>query len=122
MSIWYLLVNETKKEFIDSMDFGLSGKSWSYEFQVAPLLGYLTLDLYGAPNTDDQYDPNDKEFIFQGHWAHDYIHLQVEQTPLYDLLHEKDNGWINISKPVAEEWNKEIKEWQFDECYLYKIK
>lgn len=121
MSIWYLLVNETKKEFIDSMDFGFSGKDWSYTFQVAPLLGYLMLDHYGVPNTEEQYNFQ-QEFYFEGHWAHDNVHLVMEQTPLYEKLHGLDHGWMNISKPLAEQWNQEIDEWQFKNLLKYDLK
>jgi hypothetical protein len=112
MSIWYLLVNEDKKEFIDSMDYNMSGKYQSYVLYVTQLLGYLTLSQFDGINVDSQYDPSDTTFTFEGHWTNDNVYLEMEQNPLYDMLHEKDKkGWINISIPVAKEWNELVNEW-----------
>ena len=161
MSIYYILVNKDKKEWVDSGDIGLGLKSWVYETSITPLLGFLMMDEYGFGDRDDeQYNPNkhiieldEKEqndnFSFYGHWKMDTnIHLVSEHNELYDICHGledqyKYNGyegsqedwnkelkqWVNISIPLAKEWNYRIKYWYEDnpemndwvKQHLYKV-
>lgn len=129
MSTYYILVNPEKKEWIDSGDLGLGLKEKHYQLHVAPLLGYLMLDPYGlgTKNTEPQYDPKthileaDDEkgsnFSFAGHWAgNEEIQLVSEHRDLYDSLHgygddRVKDQWVNISEPLARDWNYEIKYW-----------
>lgn len=150
MSTYYLLVNEDKKEYIDGSDLGTSIKEFGYQYQTATLLGYLMLDIWGGCygpkiEPEPQYNPQthvldlDDEiksnFTFEGHWAGDTnICLISEHKPLYDALNgygdvRLADGWVNISVPLATEWNHEIaylyddmQEWVKQHTYLAKVK
>lgn len=136
MSIYYILVNYDKKEFVDTGALGLGLKMHHYEFDIANLIGWLHLSKYipFQAQGDKQYNPKidilefedykNSNFSFQGHWAGDKTCLESEHSDLYDLLcilrHnidydtriEEAKKWVDISIPLAKEWNYEIKD-----CY-----
>lgn len=62
-------------------------------------------------------------FTFQGHWQGDQSFTVSEHTELYGICHgytdegydpEEIKKWVNISIPLAKEWNAEVKYWYGD--------
>lgn len=130
MSIYYILVNQDKKEWIDSGDLGLGLKSYVYKTCITSLLGFLVMDEYGV-HDEKQYNPtkhiieldekDDSNFSFLGHWNGDtHIQLVSEYDELYEICHgyedyeDESKDWVNISIPLAKEWNYSIKYWYGD--------
>jgi hypothetical protein len=126
MSIYYNMVNKTKKEYFDMGKLGYGLKEQSYIFYGTTLLGYLMMDRWGE-NNDKQY-PNDwnednKEFYFYGHWSGDKgVMLVDEYSDEYNQAEEGydkngskvvegGNGWVDISIPLRDEWNNKVKDW-----------
>lgn len=129
MSTYYLLVNYDKKEWLDSGDIGRGRKDITYEIRVTPLLGYLMFNQYhfDFKNKDRQYNPNlditdaqdetKRNFTFSGHWVGDRVKLISEYDELYETVSgygphaDEAKLWVNISRPLASEWNHNIKYW-----------
>ena len=136
MSIYYILVNENKKEWIESGDIGLGLKEWVYEMHITQLLGFLMMgEWWAGGDGEEQYDPNkhvieldetttNDNFTFRGHWKGDtQIRLVSEHDQLYAMLcydepwslpDDKRENWVNISIPLAKEWNYRVKYWYED--------
>jgi hypothetical protein len=94
---------------------------WDYRFRAAPLIGYLFLNHFCYINNEEkQYNSNDKGFTFLGHWVGDDTELVDEHKDDYSLA-DKDNGWIEISIPLRDEWNREIDEWDLYDKEKLKI-
>jgi hypothetical protein len=135
MSIYYNMINKTKKEYFDMGKLGYGLKEPSYKFYGSTLLGYLMMDYWGE-NNDKQY-PKDwyednKEFYFHGHWSGDEgVMLVDEFRKEYDEAEGYDsngskveggNGWIDISIPLRDEWNNAVKDWfENDEEEMKKL-
>lgn len=120
MGIYYYLVNKDLKEYVDAGELDLGLKTWSYRYHISTLLGFLCMDEYNWDGEPDEQYKNEKEFYFLGHWSGcPNIQLVSEYNELYDEISEHDhhgteNGWVDITLPVAREWNEEIKEWYGD--------
>jgi hypothetical protein len=118
MSIYYIIVNKTKKEYFDLGDMGDYGvREHNYRFFGSTLLGYLMMTEW--ENNDDKqfpidWDEDNKEFFFQGHWAGDKgVMLVSEFRDEYDIAQGLQDGkekWINISIPLRDEWNASVKD------------
>lgn len=131
MSTYYILVNKDKKEWIDSGDLGLGLKEHVYETAMTPLLGFLMLNTY-VTGSDKQYNSDidiveldenqhDSDFTFCGHWSGDRnIELVSEHREEYEICHgyegykNESREWVNITIPLAKEWNYRIRYWYGD--------
>lgn len=136
MSIYYKLVNTTKKEYIDLLDLGMSNSYQSYEIQARSMLGYLMITQYpDYKMSKDQYnekqyneDMEDGIFFFLGHWYGDRVKLANEHSDEYGLavgylkqdkdgniveIHYGDRNinrdYIDITIPLAKEMNDHLK-------------
>jgi hypothetical protein len=141
MSIYYILVNKDKKEWIDTGDLGMGVKEWPYLFEATKLFGWLMIDRWIVDGPGDgverQFNPKtDKieadggEFRFEGHWAHNMnVGMVSEYHPLYEVSYTRgldENNkmidrpnpdypdWMNITVPAARDWNFHLKEWYGD--------
>lgn len=117
MSIWYIYVNHTKKEYFNSLDIGYSLKEWPYVSTLLPVIGFLHISAYntGSTECDGNHKPEYDDLVLYGHWAGDKCELIQEQTPVYDEIQEEEDKkegrkWINISHQLLEEYNKHIEE------------
>lgn len=119
MGIYYIIVNHTKKEYLDSGDLGFGLKEYAYEFFCAPLIGYISYRSYysvSSPGKECNHkEHNDPDFSMRGHWAGDDVELVSEHNDIYieiweDEKYNDNKIWLNISKQLKEEWNKEVDE------------
>jgi hypothetical protein len=135
MSVYYKLVNKDLKEYIDAGDLGFGIKSYNYDTSISPLLGYLMMDEYNFGSQHLRYTGKEEKFYFKGHWsACPNIQLVSEYKEEYEEISEQeyqhiDHGWMNITIPLARQWNADLTEWFSDspdmtewlKCHLYKI-
>lgn len=112
MSIYYIVVNKTKKEYYDLSDIGKNNSHTGYTLFFPQLLGYLVLEEYTSFNKGEKCD-GDHEDGFLGHWNGDDIELVSEHDELYDIaqgLCDESDQWVNITIPLVKDWNKDIEE------------
>jgi hypothetical protein len=127
MSTYYILINKSKKEWVDTGDLGFSLSDRAYKLHIANLIGWLYVQQYFDIGDREQYDPNRHKigvnFTFQGHWAGDMCQIVSEHTKEYAICHGFDDEsginkeikkWANITIPLVKEWNAECLYWYGD--------
>lgn len=119
MSIYYIVVNRNKKEFINNHGLALGIKEHNFRFFDTPLIGYLMMGKFWEGDKH-QYNPNENnpDYFFQGHWFGDQAELVDEYEDIYSIAEgyesdpiEDGRKWVNITLPLAKEWNREVSEW-----------
>lgn len=145
MGQYFLIVNKTKKEYVDPHCIGGGAKLWEIcANNEAGILPYLLRQSSGRGGGDIKMNPEqykhtydscvkdesgkklfvemfgDKPTIYEyaGHWAGDRITVvgDYDDSKLYDIAESK---YRNISHELKEEYNKfiEIEDRQLGESY-----
>ena len=93
MGQYYITINKTKKEYIDTYTFGDGAKF--LEFMSSDMgMKEATMMLLANGGVKDNY---------LGHWASDSIEVlgdYAEEGNLWDEIHSEKSKWKNISAPV----------------------